>query len=265
MKRFRIPVIISAMALCVGCSSSSTSPDVKFEKAKVSKELALTSDANAPSCHVVLEVDYATGSNAETVKAINNAIEQRLFSMQGLTMQQAVDSFVNQYVREYKAELAPLYLEDKEDELKRTWYAYNYSIDTETQSGRDDAVVVYMATLDYYEGGAHGINQQLVMNFDKLSGKLLTLQDVFVPGYEAQLTELLLEKLMDMTDTKSMDELREKGFLFSMEMFPSENFILGSDKITFIYNAYEIAPYAMGRSEIELSYDDVSGILKKTE
>ena len=79
------------------------------------------------------------------------------------------------------------------------------------------------------------------------------------------MTELLLEKLMDMTDTKSMDELREKGFLFSMEMFPSENFILGSDKITFIYNAYEIAPYAIGRSEIELSYDDVSGILKKRE
>lgn len=264
MKRFWIPFIVSAMTICVGCSSNTTS-SVSFEKAKVNKEVALANDGDAPSCHVVLNVDYATGSNAETIKAINDAIEQQLFDMQGLTMQQAVDSFANQYVREYKQELTPLYLEDKEDLTKRTWYAYNYSIETETRTGRNDAVVVYLITLDYYEGGAHGINQLLVMNFDQLSGKRLTLQDVFVPGYEAKLTELLLEKLMDMTDTKNMEELRAKNYLFSMDMFPSENFILGNDKITFIYNTYEIAPYMMGRTEIELSYDDVNGILNKME
>ena len=262
MKRLYIPLIFSLLAICVGCNSNN-SVTVTFEKAKVSKEVALSADADAPSCNVALEVDFATGNNAETAKAINDAIEKRLFNMSGLTMQQAVDSFASQYTRDYKQNLAPLYAQDNEDELKRAWYEYNYSIDTETKEGRDDAVVVYLITLDYYEGGAHGINQQLVMNFDKLSGKQLTLQDVFVPGYEARLTELLLEKLMGLADAKNMEELKAKDYLFSMDMFPSENFILGKDNITFIYNAYEIAPYAMGMTELEVSYDEVSGILKK--
>jgi len=262
MKKLCIPFMISVLTVCVGCSSQTSVP-VTFEKAKVSKEVVLSAEADAPSCNVVLNVDFATGNNAETAKAINEAIENRLFNMNGLTMQQAVDSFASQYTRDYKQNLSPLYAQDKEDALKRTWYEYNYSIDTETQEGRDDAVVVYLITLDYYEGGAHGIYQQLVMNFDKQSGKQLTLQDVFVPGYEERLTELLLEKLMDLADVKNMEELKAKDYLFSMDMFPSENFILGKDNITFIYNAYEIAPYAMGMTELELSYDELSGILKK--
>ena len=101
------------------------------------------------------------------------------------------------------------------------------------------------------------------MNFDALSGKQLTLSDVFVPGYETRLTELLTEKLMNIADVKTIEELKAKDYLFSMDMFPSENFILGSDEITFIYNAYEIAPYAMGRTEINVEYSEIKDLLKK--
>lgn len=263
MKRLWIPIIVSALTICAGCGNNTSIPTISFEKAKLEKEVPLTNDPDAPSCSVVLEVDYATSDNTETARAINDAIEEKLFTITGLSMEQALDSFTNQYTREYKQNLAPLYAEDKGDDLKRTWYEYNYSIDTETQTGRDDRIVIYMITMDYYEGGAHGIEQLLVMNFDKLSGRQLTLKDIFVPGYEARLTELLLEKLMDITDTNNMEELKAKGFLFSMDMFPSENFKLADGHIVFVYNAYEIAPYAIGRTELDLTYDEVSEILKK--
>ena len=55
----------------------------------------LTGDNNAPSCNICLEVAFADGGNPETAKAINDAIEQRLFDMRGLSMQQAVDSFAS--------------------------------------------------------------------------------------------------------------------------------------------------------------------------
>jgi hypothetical protein len=48
-----------------------------------------------------------------------------------------------------------------------------------------------------------------------------------------------------------------------MDMFAPENFILGKDDITFIYNPYEIAPYAMGKTELILTYDDMDDIMKK--
>ncbi len=256
-----IPILMTTALMLTACGGGSTAT-VDFKKAKTEQEVMLTGDNNAPSCNICLEVAFADGGNPETAKAINDAIEQRLFDMRGLSMQQAVDSFARQYTREYKQTLAPLYEQDKNDETKRNWYEYHYTIDTKTTSGRDN-VVVYVIELDYYEGGAHGIEQQLVMNFDALSGKQLTLSDVFVPGYETRLTELLTEKLMNIADVKTIEELKAKDYLFSMDMFPSENFILGSDEITFIYNAYEIAPYAMGRTEINVEYSEIKDLLKK--
>ena len=48
-----------------------------------------------------------------------------------------------------------------------------------------------------------------------------------------------------------------------MEMYPSNNYVLGKEGITFIYNPYEIAPYALGRIELTISYDDMENIMKK--
>jgi hypothetical protein len=49
-----------------------------------------------------------------------------------------------------------------------------------------------------------------------------------------------------------------------MDMFPSENFILGKETITFIYNPYEIAPYEKGSIELTLSYSELDDILNKS-
>ena len=58
-----------------------------------------------------------------------------------------------------------------------------------------------------------------------------------------------------------MNELKEAGYLYSMEMFASENFILNDETITFVYNPYEIAPYAVGSIELVITYSEVSQIL----
>ena len=124
--------------------------------------------------------------------------------------------------------------------------------------------VVYLATVDYYEGGAHGINQLLTLNFETKTGRQLTLADIFTTGYEQPLKSVLLKALKSKVGCTTMSALREKGYLYSMDIFPSENFILGDETITFIYNPYEIAPYAMGSTELIIPYDDVEKILKTT-
>ena len=48
-------------------------------------------------------------------------------------------------------------------------------------------------------------------------------------------------------------------------MYPSSNFILGKDGITFIYNPYEIAPYALGRIELTISNATLEPLFKKNE
>jgi hypothetical protein len=49
-----------------------------------------------------------------------------------------------------------------------------------------------------------------------------------------------------------------------MDIFPTENFILGSETITFIYNPSEIASYAMGTTELIIPYSDLDKLMKNS-
>ena len=56
-------------------------------------------------------------------------------------------------------------------------------------------------------------------------------------------------------------ELEDLGYGSTGELAPTENFRIGQDGITFLYNVYEIAPYVMGAIEITLPYDIMSHLL----
>lgn len=249
-----------ASLLLGGCGGAATET-LQFDKAKVERVVPLTSEEGSPMCKVHLSLDSLSRSYGERAETINEAVVRRIFDLDDVGVQQAADSFANKYTRDYVKNFAPLYREDRGDELKKSWYEYHYDIDTEVQSLREHTVT-YLITLDYYEGGAHGINQQLSMNFDTQTGQLITLDDLFVPGYQQQLRELLLERLLRETDSNTIDELHDKGYLYSMDMFAPENFILGDDEISFVYNPYEIAPYSAGKTELTLSYGQLKKILK---
>ncbi len=264
MKRNYIILGIAALLLtaCGGGEGGGffSSNSFDMDEAKAEKIVSISDEENAPKCSISLQVKYVKGDD-ERARNINNAIQQRLFMFDSLKMQQAVDSFAHFYTSEYKKNMAPLYREDRGDELKRAWYEYTYEVTTDTREGKDDCLV-YIIDLDMYEGGAHGIRQQLVMNFDAKTGRQITYDDLFAQGYSYRLREMLLDELKRQTETNSLDELHAKDYLLTMDIYAPQNFILGDDEITFIYNPYEIAPYAKGNTELTLSYGKLKEIMK---
>ena len=264
MKKNRIWAAIAAAAILVSCGSKDTTDGLRFETVKATRSVSITSEKGAPQCSVNLQLAAAIGEPSERTKTINAVLAERLLDMEGLSLQQAADSFAGKYTRDYVKNFAPLYREDRNDPEKRSWYEYHYNITGEAHEGRE-GITVYTATIDYYEGGAHGINQRLVMNFDNETGKLLTLSDVFIPGYEQALNDLLQKALIEKVDAKDIDDLHAKGYLYSMDMFAPENFVMGEDNITFIYNPYEIAPYAMGLVELTISNSELEDLEKKRD
>ena len=249
------------MMLAACGSGNGDDKSIGFETLTKEKTVSITNESGAPTCSVRLELACAKESAGERAKAINNAVASQLLNMEGLSLKQAADSFANSYTRGYVKNFAPLYREDRGDAAKRAWYEYHYNIKSEARQGRD-GVTVYTADVDYYEGGAHGMNQRIVMNFDNATGRLLTLDDVFVPGYQQQLSERLLQALMEKTESEDLADLKDKGYLYATDMFASENFALGDDAITFVYNPYEIAPYAFGLIELEIDNDDLKELWK---
>jgi len=256
----KIFILTAILFILIGCSS--TDESILFEVATADKTVHMTSNENSPTCSVHLELSYASESNGHKAEIINNIIEKRLLNLQDMSMQQAADSFATVYTSNYQNNLLPLYNQDLANENKKAWYNYHYIIKTSTEQGYKNAIV-YHIYLDYYEGGAHGINQHLTMNFEQSTGRQLMLADIFVPGYERQLSSILQKALCEYVGVDNVKELKNQGYLYSMDMFPSENFILGEETITFIYNPYEIAPYEKGSIELTVAYRELDDILNK--
>ncbi len=262
-KRLMTALAVGGVLMLCACGDTEDSNKMVFKSVKTERHVAISNENGAPGCSVSLEIACADEKQGgEAAKNMNATLAEELLDISGVTLQQAADSFANSYTRNYMKDMGPLYREDRNDPAKRQWYEYHYNITSETMAG-DEGVTIYTAYLDYYEGGAHGINQKLAMNFDNKTGRLLTLADVFVAGYDTKLNEKLLNALMELKDAESMEALQEKGFLLAVDIYAPENFMIGNEAITFIYNPYEIAPYSEGITELTLEKETLEDILKK--
>ena len=257
-------LLITATFALAGCTGMSTPAQLTFDSLSVEKRVALTADTNSPAYEMKLNVKYVKEGSDEMRKSVNDAITAKIFNLHNVDIKMAVDSFVNENSHTYINDMLPLYEEDKRDIDKMPIYQHEAIINTRTEDGKE-GIVTYYINMYNFTGGAHGLEQLLTLNFDKTTGKTITLDDVMVTGYQMRLNELLQKALLEKADCKDINELHDKGYLFSMEMYPSSNFVLGKDGVTFIYNPYEIAPYALGRIELTLSYSTLEPIMKKNK
>lgn len=222
----------------------------------VNKQTKLVeNDSLSPICQLHINLKYMAATDSLATK-INNEITRTVFHFDHLTPQMAVDSFVNHYLRRYHNDLAEYYAKDPE----AAWYNYTYDITSQLHAN-DPRYITYQLITDIYEGGAHGSHTLTYLNFDKADGHLLTLHELFNQDFESELTQLLIEALKNKLQVNSIEELQELGFLIVNDMYPSENFLLDGKNIRFYYNAYEIAPYSVGPTELILSMDQLTDIL----
>lgn len=254
-----------AALLITSCSTSLNREKIDFATVKAEKTFKLDEkSADSPKSEITLNVLYVKGEG-QKAKLMNDTISQWLFNIKGVTMQQAVDSFVTMRGNNYIADFKELYKVDKANNATPGgWYQAHYDLNTRTEQDAD-TIINYIAEQDTYDGGAHGLFVKSVMNFSTNTGKLVTLDNVLLPGYKTRLNEILLEKLLKHTNSKYIDELRSKGYLYSMDMCPSQFYLINSKGITFIYNQYEIAPYAVGITELKLTWDELKDVAKITK
>ena len=110
----------------------------------------------------------------------------------------------------------------------------------------------------YPEGAAHGIYNNTYINYSLTDGRVLSLDDLFKPGYRTQLTEIVRNQLSDRDDLL-VD-------LNSVEL--PENFMITSDGVTFIYSLFAIAPYSSGEIAVPVNAyavnDALNDFSKKT-
>lgn len=141
---------------------------------------------------------------------------------------------------------------------------FNWESDADMQILWNANNLISLAFKSYqYTGGAHGLGNTFLTVFDLKENKVLTLNDVFKPGYQSRLQSVLEDKLRKEFDIPPNASLNgDDGILFDKQLALTKNFYLTGSGIGFIYNPYEVAPYVVGQIELYVPFSELQGILK---
>ena len=91
----------------------------------------------------------------------------------------------------------------------------------------------------------------------------MSLDDIFIEGYEQNLNEIAEQEFRKMKELKENEDLDEAGFWFDDNKFNiNNNFALSEGGLTFYYNNYEITAYAYGPTELIIPLVKVSQLIK---
>ncbi|GHT67506.1 hypothetical protein FACS1894110_13120 [Spirochaetia bacterium] len=115
---------------------------------------------------------------------------------------------------------------------------------------------------DWYEytGGAHGNFLIDYFVIDPAVAKRLTLDDILKTEARPLVLARIEEALRNMRELKDGEPLTKGGFFEETVNIP-DNFFLSPEGLGFLWNIYEIAPYAYGPIEVILPYEKVMGCL----
>lgn len=123
-------------------------------------------------------------------------------------------------------------------------------------------LLTYCCESSEYMGGAHGLYAESYTVFDTRTGEVVTEEDLFGPGYDEEaLKELMEDALLGNSDYQDEEDWDPADAFFGAP-YPNGNFSVDADGITWYFNPYDIAPYALGVIAVPLSWKQLAPFLK---
>ena len=111
-----------------------------------------------------------------------------------------------------------------------------------------------------YTGGAHPNSSVSFYNFNRKTGKIITLADMV--SDTTALLKVVEKAFRKQQDLQPQNNLEENGyFLHDGRFFLPANIGMSTNGLIFYYNPYEIAAYAVGPIQVMVPYSQLSGIV----
>ena len=111
-----------------------------------------------------------------------------------------------------------------------------------------------------YTGGAHGYDTVGYTNVAIATQKKLTLRELFLPGTEEKLKEIAQTYYRLEHNLKPKQPLIDDDW-FENRFVLAENFAITPYGLHFLYNQYEIKPYAAGQTSFFLPYGAIGDLI----
>ncbi|MBR1499214.1 MAG: DUF3298 domain-containing protein [Bacteroidaceae bacterium] len=244
MKKFLSFPLVALACACVGGGTAGTE-QAHFEWgiAKLCIENPIAPDAK--ECyHIELNLDTLGGDGALAAELSAVLRDSVLYAPVRATVIETMAAFADSLETEWKTELAEWYDPDAE---YKDMYQYYYKVDGRPTEQASDSILSYISTTDCYLGGAHGSYVIHYYNFDRKGGKLIDIKDVVPADKKAQVLKAMEQQLCKDWGALNLADLQQKtGITMLGDLYLTNNFLLKGDSIEFLFNQYEIAPYAAG-------------------
>lgn len=210
-------------------------------------------EGQADSLFYTLSLEYVTGGMLiPPMEKINQTIVQQAFDLEGVSgpLEELASTYRDNLIDEYLTENGNS--EEKGGVL--TWEdRINGVFSASYKNWRN-----YLLSYYTFRGGAHGIQTVSQLVFDTKTGDLLSETNLFAPGYEEPVAELMraaIQREME-ADDPELVQLVEMEFVV-----PNGNFSVGEGGVQWIFQPYEVGPYALGIVIASVSWQELKPYL----
>lgn len=267
MKTYIAGLMAASLLTLAGCGLL-TGNEGPLKQLTIQEKAHLSQDPTSPCCNFNLNYTFLNEKEDSIAAIINRHMQNELLGNDyaNLAPEAAVDSFKNTYLRNYLSQMSENYQKAvdygvHEHEIA-AWFGHEYALSTTVEDGCEGVTNV-KAHFNVHEGGAHPHEYSRWMNFSRTTGKPLGVEQVFLSDAKAEVEQLLLGALMAQKGVQTLDELKQAGYLEQTAIYIPDNFLLGPEGISFLYNAYDIAPHSAGNTVLQLSYEEIGQYLNK--
>ncbi len=245
-KTKKLPIsLVEDYSKSISFKMTSLKDSIKLIKTKKESPQAVFSE-------VFVEVNQVPqGSNLAKIKEL---IQKKQNLSSSKTVKQVIEKNKNDYFKEY--------LEANKDFEQE----YSYMANWERQNGvsivfNDNYFTTLVFFAYQYSGGAHGGYSENFLIIDTKNGKEIKLNDIFDKSALVILQKRMLKKAYAYTNSENATSLEDAGYLVD-KIDVTDNFSLNERGITFVYQQYEIAPYALGMPAFVFTWEEIKDMIK---
>jgi len=192
----------------------------------------------------------ATWFNNELKKILDNGDKKYASLNLPQTAQAIVNDLKNNYSKDVDSSLVGVTVDDN-----MPHYFLNREYITTSNVVHNNNGYIILNVYNYsYTGGAHGDYATTMYCFDIKNQKKLQLSDIMKVDSVAiqNLLDKYYRKRYHLRPRTSLDQS-----LFVKHLAPNDNFYFGPKGLGFIYNPYEIAPYAAGEINVWIPFSEL--------
>ena len=190
---------------------------------------------------------------------LNDTVKKRLLALFDQYLEHPSKQNDTSFAQLSKSFLASYEKRQKEQPSRHMFY----TLDSYAKVMRQDSSLTTLEFGGYeFNGSAHGATVVQYINWNTKTNKNLKLTDLLIDGYEKplnQIAEKIFRKHEELSDSAS---LKPDYFFKDGKFALNQNFLITPLGLRFMYNIYEIKPYAAGRTPLLIPYAQIKNLLK---